>query len=825
MARREAPIRENPKYPQQPLVVGWSRLIRRAMKFKKTEFQDDADDCMRFFNGTKSDLWQGAYAKSSRGFIAEDSQGGWVPEFQMVLMRVAEMVQLFGPALYATNPQANIVPEYDVPVPPEALGIDPAAAEQGDFAMQAAMQEYQALVGEKNKRDLRASTAGKVLQKILNYYQRELNKEYHSRRIIDEAVITGLGVGWIEAYSFPGDERRMIGTFYETNRRLVWDPDAEDESEILWMARQRVQPVWEAAARFGIDKHKDVYEEFRKACQLDSVESQEMVKEGPETDYEKKKGESNDLLVYWDVYSKMGMGDRMKGIDPKWRERYKKFGNYCYIANCNRVPYPLNLHPGVNLKDDDELMVRSHWPIPFYEDGGWPCRMLAFSRVPGHTWPMSRVKPGLGELKWLTWAYSFLADKVKESCGTVLACMKEAGADLKQALSGGPGRKLIELERILGTKINDIVSFLQEPRFQGDIWNVVAAVSDQLDRALGTSEILYGTAQRQDRSATETRVKNENAGARVSDMATQVETFLSDVNRGECIALQYLLETEEIAPIVGPLGAKFYDQYIANLKTKDVAREFKYEIVGGSTRRKSKAAQLDDMMMFLQNMGTPAQQLAVNGAPQSWNAMVEDVGDAMGWAPERTQRYLIPPPPPPEEQPPDPKVQSAQMKAEADMQKAQMDMQAKQQDMEIKRQQAEMDTNAKMIELQAKQQELAMQLQAEREKIAMLREKHEMDMQADAAKAQLDAQIEREKAAQDMEVEQTRAASQLRTEQVRAASAIQISEQQAESQAKLGEQQSQAKIEQTKQMGKVQAQNAQAKAAAAPKKNASNKKK
>lgn len=43
-----------PTNPLRPVVNQWIAKIRLAMDHKKKRFQDDADECMNFFNGPYS---------------------------------------------------------------------------------------------------------------------------------------------------------------------------------------------------------------------------------------------------------------------------------------------------------------------------------------------------------------------------------------------------------------------------------------------------------------------------------------------------------------------------------------------------------------------------------------------------------------------------------------------------------------------------------------------------------------------------------------------------------------------------------------------------
>lgn len=790
------------EYPLKSLVDGWHKLIGRSLKHKARVFQDDADDCMRFFNGHKDDFWGQDFAKSPRGYIDQGAAVMPCPEFQMVLMKVAEMVQLFGPALYATNPTSVIEPKQYPEVPPEVLGINPQDP-------MGAMQ-YQALMGQHNQSVLIKSTAGKVLEKIINYYQRELNKKTHARRIVDEALITGLGCGWTELYYPENGGPPMVGTFYDPCSRLAKDPDAEVEEEVMWKARKRRMSARKCAHRYEGDE-----EEFRRHCKFESVTSQAISDDEENGNWNRKTGQSNDVMEYWELYSKMGMGDRIPGVPKGIRGAFEKFGDYCYLAICKDVPYPLNLHPGRTKKfSADELLKFTDWPIPFYDDNSWPVSELSFHRVPGQVWPMSHATPGLGELKWLTWAYSFLASKVRSSCGTMIACLKEAGDDIVKAMREGHDNKIAMLETILDKNIGDIVQFIQQPPFHGDIWKVVAAVQEKLDERWGTAEVLYGMGTGHDRSAAESRIKNDNAGARIADMRTCTEEWLEEVNTKEALATIWMNEPDHVLPIVGPAGAAVFRDHLKTIPLDQVSREYTFNVLPGSTARKTKQAQLDDMLAVTERMSGPAQQLAVNGMPQPWNAMVEDLCDAMGMAPEKYRRYLVQPPPPPDPSQ-DPAVIAEQQKQQTEAMKAQAEFAKQQLEAEIKKGEHQMalethraEMIAKAFELEIKQREADAKLQFEQQKMAIHAEETRAKMQAEAAQA-----------GQKMQIEAIQGANSVRIEEAKAAAGIAQQQQAADAKLVQGQMESTAKLEQQKEQSKanVAATKAQAKAKASAK--------
>ncbi|NDH85197.1 MAG: hypothetical protein EBY65_10110, partial [Acidimicrobiia bacterium] len=75
---------------------------------------------------------------------------------------------------------------------------------------------------------------------------------------------------------------------------------------------------------------------------------------------EKKRGQTNDLICYWEIYSKTGFGDRMKNADKDLRGKFDAMGPNCYIVVAEGVEFPLNLPPKMLQEEVDETgMLRS----------------------------------------------------------------------------------------------------------------------------------------------------------------------------------------------------------------------------------------------------------------------------------------------------------------------------------------------------------------------------------------------------------------------------------------------------------------------------------
>lgn len=357
------------------------------------------------------------------------------------------------------------------------------------------------------------------------------------------------------------------------------------------------------------------------------------------------------------------MGDRFKDSPKENKGFFDAVGNNCYLVICEGVDFPLNIPPSVLDEQVDpqtglppSLIMRVSWPIPFFaEPNGWPFTMLAFHRKAGYAWPISHIKPAIGELRLLNWCFSFLATRIATSCETVVAIQKAADQTIKDQLlapSEG-GFKIVEISELLGRSINDIVSIMQMPQVTKDLWDIISAILDQFAQRTGLSELVFGYTRSMFRSAAEAQIKNENISIRPDNMANELEDCMSLLGRREALAARWLLEPHDIKPVLGPMGAAAWEQMVARRDIVSLTREFQYRVEAGSARKPNKASRVEQMQMAVQTLGPILSQLAGAGVSEPFNALMRDWANSLDID---ATPYLLPPPAPPQAPPAAPPV-------------------------------------------------------------------------------------------------------------------------------------------------------------------------
>jgi len=331
---------------------------------------------------------------------------------------------------------------------------------------------------------------------------------------------------------------------------------------------------------------------------------------------------------------------------------------------------------------------------------------------------------------------------------------------------------VIEISEIFGQRVSDVVSFLDAPAFNVDIWRMVSEVLDLIDKRTGLTELLYGlSGGTQIRSATEADVRNQNVSVRPDDMASRVEDWLSHCAMKEMEAAEWSLSGQDVQPILGDVGALIWEQRIQSQEFERTVMDFDYRIEAGSARKPNKTNRVRQLNEFGQIVMPMLQQFVQMGIDQPYNSFVRD------WAKANeldAEPYLInmaeikqqeeqaqQGKPNPEEQAQQMQQQMQQQQMQMEQQKMQMEMQAKQAELQIKQQEMQMkkaESEAKQEEIRAKQRQgdesariAATKSQIESQKIQLEQQIHIQEMRQDSEKHQQEMAQERERHQMELE--------------------------------------------------------------------------
>lgn len=617
-------------FPLMPICANWLEKIRKAQDYKQKVFGQFAEEAMKFFDGPYDWIYEGSRFASSPGNSTGMSHNSEIaaPGFMMSVNKVSEMVQLFGPVLYHKNPNRMVTPKEDITFTPEEVAV----ADQKAFAIYQISSQVTAETNQASK------VRARIMESYLNATPEETDLRDHARSATDEALIKGMGVLWTEV-ELLANGTRIVGSFYDTVDNLVVDPDADTFEKCFWIARRCVEPVWKVENDYGLKPGslKGSGESWNSSVESDPDRTK---------DFWRKKGETSDLITYWKVWSRMGMGGRLSGMDSHPGARnivdgmadvLSVYGDNCFLALAANVPYPLNLPPDVTQTvDDAEITRRVQWPIPFWADKSWPFTEFSFHRAPRQSWPISHLKPGVGELTFLNWAYSFLAGKIRTTCRDFLAIKKSASEEAKKMIEHGVDLTIVEIDEVNG-KISEAVQFLQHPPMNRDIWDIIEAVSDQFERRVGLTDLAFGESSAQFRSASEAEIKQGNLRIRPDDMASRIEEAMTEAAKKEAIAARTVLTPKDVLPIIGPQAAFYWGRYVMTGSFEEIVHQLSYRIEAGSTRKPNRERFAQNMTQALQALLQPLLQFGfqtanfnpVNNLLTDWAKSIDQ--DATGY--------------------------------------------------------------------------------------------------------------------------------------------------------------------------------------------------
>jgi hypothetical protein len=625
------------------VVFHWLNKLERARADKRRKFDEEADRCRHFYHGPRS--WRSLMASHGVGGYVGDSVPD--PWFQMSVNKAFELVSIYGPALYYNNPVRTVSPRAPRMVDPRFAG-DPYV--------------YQALVGGEQQQLERDTVIAGEVGAYLDWTPVENHLDQHSRRAIEESLITGRGCLWTELVQPPGCSFRVVASLYDSVDNLLVDPDAETLEEATWIARRCIHPVWQVERDYGLPRGS-----LRGNMESMAVQAEiDLGYDGnDDRQFDRRRGWTNDLLSYWKIYSRMGIGGRLSGIDQRFRGPLEMFGDFCFLVVARDVTFPLNLPPAAQQApgfggEGNDAMARVSWPTPYWPRG-WPVSCLDFHKLPHTQWPMAHLQSGMGELKFLNWAMSFLAGRMRHSCRTFVAVKKSAPEEMKTAILNGRDLTMLEVEEQY-QDVKEIVQFLDHPDVNSDIWKVIAAVEENFDKRTGLYELMYGNqGGTQIRSSYEAQVRSSNMNVRPDDMAKQVEAWMTEVAIKEGMCARWHLTALDIAPVMGTGAAAIWQSLVRTRDLNVLARQLEYRIEAGSARkpnRDTQMAQSDEGIKMLLPIFQQYATATLNFGPM--NALIGDWCRARDLDPNR---YMLEAPAMPAAGPPPPSGFPAQAPA------------------------------------------------------------------------------------------------------------------------------------------------------------------
>jgi hypothetical protein len=649
----------------------WLDLIQQAKEDKWEKFGAQASEANEFYQSDNHKFLFSRDNSSTSGLVVNSPKGsshGSGLSFEATANLTANVVSVFLPVLYHKNPVRVLKPrvpaippdllaEYRQAVAMEMMGQLQQQVAQNPALMadpqlqQAAMQLQQQVImpaqpSGPTVKELEDRLRAYLIEAYLNYTPSEMGLKNHSRDAIIEAIVKGLGLLWVTVDN-TGD-RAIACLEYDSVDHLFKDPDAERDDDCMWIVRRRKRPAWEVERDFALEPGT-----LRGSDMSSDSQASTSLLDDLDREYETAQGKSSDQVVYYEVYSRMGIGGRLKAFDnsddEELMQRLEEFGDHCYLAICPTHPTaPLNLPEEVVNYDEtgDETARRLEWPIPFYKNrrNPWPFAGLSFRRKSRCAWPMSYVGPALGYQKCINWILSFLMARVKLVSRAFLLMPDGLDEEVYDTILYGSDLSLIKIKNEHPQAFEKFMEIVKMPQEDANIWQLLTQLKHEYEDATGVNELnLSARTNTQMRSAAEVDLKRDVLSVRPNDMASAVDAWMSDAAKLEAIAARYLLTATDVAPIFGEEAPDEVDMgmpepvmqygestqlWVQLVSTDDIDKivsEYEYTIESGSTRKPDKTQQVQNIdeggSLVLQNFMQVWQQ---TGDPTKFNEYIAE---------------------------------------------------------------------------------------------------------------------------------------------------------------------------------------------------------
>jgi|10_taG_2_1085330.scaffolds.fasta_scaffold00075_40 hypothetical protein len=708
----------------RPLVSGWLGKIQQAIAVRKP-WDSIANQCHHFFSGEMGFMWDDK-------FQAKYLNGKMKPRFKITLQKGFELVSIFGPTMYHQNPARAVRPRKQFEPDPQMFGGEESPM-------------FQQVVQEQLKRDMDDDIRTQLMELYLNYTPDEqpfggLAENSHSA--ITEALVSGRGVVWPRQYKMPGSQRTLTGCFFDSQENLFYDPDCTSLDDAWWVAKREVLPYWKVEREFNLPK-----DSLKDKATAESHNGRGEQRGDDLASFHRKQGVTNDLIVFYRIWSKMGCGGRLTGVDTSLRETLDEVcGDYCYVVVCEGCDWPLNApSDAIERESDDQIEKRFRWPIPFWRDDKWPFAMLDFYPNPKSPYPIAPMAPGLGELTYLNIFISHLAGRTWSSSRDIIAVLERAAAEVEGPLRSAEDLAIIKISEV-NKDLKQCIQWIDQPNVNTDAFQMIDRITHLFEQRTGLNELVYGLnpGGAQSRSATDSKIKNKNSQVRPDYMARRVEAWMELAADMEKFVARWFVEGKDIQDLVGPVGARLWDEKVVGVEPEVVVREMRATVTAGSMRKPNKERDTENINAVVSTLFPVLDKHAdATSDTNPLNAFVEQWGDAIEMDVDELRmgpRTPAPPPPPTPEQQQmmQQQAEAEQAKAQAELQKGQLAIQKSQVDIQAAQAQAAVDQQKAQIEMQKAQVQAQTAAQSAQLELAV-KQADAQTKQQDAALKQADA--------------------------------------------------------------------------------------
>lgn len=703
---------DNPPIIAETITKGaterWIAAVDAAYEARKG-WDDVVFLCREFYRGAIDFMW-------SERFQAKYFGGRMTPRFKVNLNKMFDMVALYGPSLVwdQVTRQNRVEKEFEYGA--EVFGDPNLPLTQMLFEQDQQRRQQQAMVDHYQVQ---------AFDSWLNYTPAEMpfgGMKLHSERCVVDGLISGRGVLRPSDYKMPGSGRKLTGCFWERSEDVLIDPDATSINNAKYIILRCVEPRWELEKRRGYNPG-----DLKKAAGTESLNSRiDARRELYTRRGDHQEGQTYDQIVYYKIWSKMGVGARLTGAgSTRFREGISDYldkvvGDFAYLEVAEGIPHPLNANPAKIMHASDEEVARMfRWPIPFWIDNKWPLALLDFYHRDDMPYPIPPMSAALGPLIYMNIAMSNLANRVWSSSRDFIAIVESAWDTVSKYFKKGDDLALIKVPQIFAGDMEQIVKFLKQPPVSADQYQMLDRMSQEFITASGLSPVMYGTAGgAQTRSAKAEENREVAAGIRPQYMAKKVDDHQAEAAEMERQAAYFTLEAADVADRVPP---HIWQRFVLDEGTPErIVRKMRCTVDATSGRRPNRSRDAENwknlLPAVLPEVGKHADMTGDTGPV---NRVFEMLGESI----EQDMSGVkmgprVPQPPPPEvaqqqQQMMEMDMAATQAKTQAELVKAQaamaqastdaqnnlLDAQLSREELQQRGVEAQLEANSKMTEL------------------------------------------------------------------------------------------------------------------------------
>ena len=612
----------------KPLIASWKNAIEASRKARQG-WADTAELCRHFHSSGQGFMWKPEFRNKYFKNLPEG-------RFQINISKAWEYTSIVGPTLMADYP-LRYVTNYERLEIPQEFWPDPM---MGQMWM------------EEEARELAQSTTrNNLMQYYLNYSQREQpggGLLAECEQCIVDACITGRGLLRVDPYEPVGGTGRLTGSFRVDPMKFYIDPNCTrtNLTDAKWVCIEHTTPHWELERRFGwpADSLKKYATKMTKQAAVTSVISPNA-------------SSTMDMVTWYECFSKMGVGTRFKDCKmTQWHEAFEaSVKDYAYVCFNPSMPELLNVRSDfLEQADLEQVKNAFDWPVRYYNDGRWPVASLDFWIRPDAPYPIAPIAMGLGELICMNVFVSKMADRAYQDSLTKAALVQELAEDAAQKLLSYHD-EVVTLNPMVGRNINEMVSYLQRPPMNQDVFHMLEYMSNSFDKRVGLTELMYGLnpGGKVSRTAADATLKGEAVNTRPEFMRSKVGAWLTEDANLERIAAAEHVAGETLVPLLGTSGSQLWTQLITQADPIVYMREMRCRIEASSIKRPNKEKEIQNTQQLAQLLLPVGQwyaQMTQNTTPL--NAVIEKICKSLD---ENSEGWLMPEIPPPQ---PDPQQQA-----------------------------------------------------------------------------------------------------------------------------------------------------------------------